>query len=93
MDYYCAICERSIGGWSLNSKKQRVRNYFCRECFNTYRDDIINGSDWVLFLRRSEKNRRYAQAKQEKNGVSYITFSDILDISNDGMVVFRKRYG
>jgi len=75
MQLLCAICNEIV----------IRRGYFCKDCYHTYRDDIINHAAWVKVCRSTEDVRRKQEAK-EKN---IIYLGDNLDIDSGGKLVFR----
>lgn len=49
----CAIC-----GCQEQRRAGVVPNYYCRECYLRYRDDIHLNAPWVRYLINLEKQRR-----------------------------------
>ena len=43
----CAICDIEVD-----------KQYFCRTCYSTYRDDIDDKKDWTKYLVNLERRRR-----------------------------------
>lgn len=49
----CAICEREV-----SRRVKGVPVYYCAECFERFKDDILNRVPWVIYLMNREKQRR-----------------------------------
>jgi len=73
----CAICGVIIH-----------RSFFCKKCYDRFRDEIISKEPWTSFLVNEELKRR----RQLKREPIFIYLSDKWDIDLDGNLVYRDGY-
>jgi hypothetical protein len=76
----CSICEKDISSDIYN-------NYFCKECYLKYKEQILGKEPWVRFLVNWEHNRR----RRKKQDVIYT--GEGYDITEDGELVFLYTEG
>jgi len=75
MELLCAIC---------NETSVR-RGFFCKACYDTYKEDILNHASWIKVCKSTEIARR----RQEARAKNIIYLGDELDVDNNGRLVFR----
>ena len=89
-NYFYSQC--SICGITLT---YNPRDWYCKDCYETYKQDIINKSGWTSYRQLEEKSRRYREQDIRKLGVSYIYglgFCYDYDVENGKLVALRTYY-
>jgi len=84
----CAICQQPY----------RPRNWkedFCRKCYNSYKEAILNREPWVLVCRNEEYRRRNQDCYMDngiKRHVELVRLSNKWDIDTNNKLVIRDGY-
>ena len=73
----CAVCSKELF-------TDNPLTYFCKLCYSTYKDDIINKAEWVRYCVTWEGRQR-RQGKRDLGKLVYLG-SDY-DISTDGRLI------
>jgi hypothetical protein len=75
MNKQCSICECNIS-----------RGWFCRKCYELWKDNILSKKQWVRYLQNYESRRR----RQPQLQIIYL--GDMFDIDNDRNLVIKEGY-
>ena len=78
MDYVCSICEKIVSS----------RVLFCHSCYEQFKNDIMAGKEWTIYLKNLERRRRY----KERHAPVLIYLNDKFDISDSGELIVRDGY-
>jgi hypothetical protein len=70
----CAICGKEI---------HNARHYFCLECYERWREEILTNKEWILYLEAQESKRR----REEKKKWGLVYLDDGYDISDSGKLI------
>ena len=61
-------------------KTNNPRLFFCQSCYNTYKDNIDSGADWITYCVNWEQRRRYQHKLDKKQNLVY-GLGDLYDLA------------
>lgn len=50
-------------------------------CYFAWQEDIINKTEWTIYLTKLERHRRYRIKDMVKNNITYVHLSDEFDLA------------